>query len=132
MKTSYTMLLTASALYGFALSAHAVDTEDVIEDRAEAAYEASTERAKATYESAKDRCDALSGNAEDVCDKKAEAEYEAAIAEAKVALKTGEARADTIEDEMEARYEAERERCDALSGDAKDACISDARLKFNQ
>jgi hypothetical protein len=33
---------------------------------------------------------------------------------------------------MKADYKAAKERCDSLSGSAKDACVSEAKMKYKQ
>jgi len=33
---------------------------------------------------------------------------------------------------MKAQYKAAKEKCDALSGNAKDACINDAKMQYRQ
>jgi hypothetical protein len=33
---------------------------------------------------------------------------------------------------MDANYKVAKEKCDAMSGDSKDACIRDAKMKYHQ
>jgi hypothetical protein len=33
---------------------------------------------------------------------------------------------------LEAQYKVAKERCDALSGDAKEACVKDAKARYGQ
>jgi hypothetical protein len=40
--------------------------------------------------------------------------------------------ADARDTKLDAQYKVAKEKCDALSGDAKDACIRDAKLKYHQ
>jgi hypothetical protein len=40
--------------------------------------------------------------------------------------------ADAREDTMVAQYKVAKEKCDVLSGDAKDACVKDAKVKYHQ
>lgn len=35
-------------------------------------------------------------------------------------------------DRISAEYKAAKERCDALSGNAKDTCVTDAKRKYGQ
>ncbi len=85
-------------------------------------------RIEQEYKAAKARCDTLAGNAKDVCKKEAEGQEEVAEAELEVRrndtprnqMKLSEARAD-------ATYEVAKERCDDLSGNAKDVCQKDAK-----
>lgn len=89
-------------------------------------------KAEVDYAVAKERCDDLDGNAEDVCEKEAKAAETKALADAKLDKKVGEAQAEAIEDKRDANYKVAAEKCDALAGDAKDSCISAAKLKFGK
>ena len=62
---------------------------------------------------------------------RADADYKA-VADAKAQLKSKNAKADAREDTMVAQYKVAKEKCDALSGDAKDQCVKDAKLKYHQ
>ncbi|TMH53345.1 MAG: cell envelope biogenesis protein TolA [Betaproteobacteria bacterium] len=81
-------------------------------------YKATVARADADYKAAKD--------------KEAKAEHVKAVADAKAQLKSKNAKADAREDTMVAQYKVAKEKCDALSGDAKDQCVKDAKLKYHQ
>ncbi|MBK6567949.1 hypothetical protein [Candidatus Aalborgicola defluviihabitans] len=100
-------------------------------------------RADADYAVAKEKCDDAAGNVKDVCRKEAKSVYVTAKADAKVAEKTSEAigtasdkvvdaRKDAATDKNNAAYAVAKEKCDALSGDPKDACIKDAKMKYGQ
>lgn len=91
-----------------------------------------TVKADGAFEVAKERCDDLNGNAKDVCNKEAKAAHVAALAAAKTSKATAEARADSKEEVNEAKYKAAAEKCDAMSGDAKDACIKAAKTAHGQ
>ena len=109
-------------------------------------YKAREARADAAYEVAKEKCDDLSGNAKDVCVKDAKAAHVKARSEAKVSRAEGkggetasakaahvsEAKQDASKDTREAQYKAAAERCDAMSGDAKDKCVADAKRMYAQ
>jgi hypothetical protein len=41
-------------------------------------------------------------------------------------------RQDAKEDKMQADYKVALEKCDALSGAAKDACVADAKTKYRK
>ncbi len=43
-----------------------------------------------------------------------------------------DARKEASEKVRDAEYKAAKERCDAMSGDTKDACVADAKRKFSQ
>jgi hypothetical protein len=98
------------------------------------------EKAEAQYDVAKEKCDALKGNDKDVCAKDAKAAYTQATSSIDVgkAKQTGdakdvaEARHDVSKDRNDANYKAARERCDALSGDAKAKCAADAKTQYSK
>ena len=101
-------------------------------------------KADAAYDTAKEKCDDATGNAKDVCVKDAKAAHTAAMGAAKVAdasmsktsgtnaktAKVAEARQEATADTRKAEYAAAKERCDAMSGNAKDACVADAKTKY--
>lgn len=103
-------------------------------------------KADADYDVAKEKCDDLKGNPKDVCKADAKAAHVKALEAAKVnearadgdkhgdakAANVAEARKDAAENVREAEYKAAKERCDALSGDAKDKCQDDAKRTFAQ
>lgn len=109
-------------------------------------YKLAKTKADADYSVAKEKCDDMSGNAKDVCKKDANAAHVKAVEAAKVAdvrnesnknpeakaADISEARKDSSQNVREADFKAAKERCDALSGDAKDACVNDAKRKFGQ
>lgn len=102
-------------------------------------YKARVAKAEADYEVAKERCDDKAGNEKDVCVKEAKAAETKAKADAEVARETGkgaeqgaEARKEAAEDTREADYKVAREKCDALSGDAKSQCVDAAKARYGQ
>lgn len=89
-------------------------------------------RAESTYAVAKERCDDQTGNAKDVCVKQAKAAKDKANADAKMNKKVGEARKDASQDKRDADYKVATERCGALAGAPKDACIADAKARYGK
>jgi hypothetical protein len=89
-------------------------------------------RYEADYKVAKELCDDQAGNAKDVCVAKAKAEHDKAKADAKMNKSTAEARNDAAETKNKADYKVASERCDAMSGNAKDSCLASARARFGQ
>src|SRR5512140_2939844 len=100
-------------------------------------------RAQANYNVAIEKCDDLAGNPKDVCVKEAKSEVVKGKANAKVdrvasdtnkeaATKQAEARKDASADKREAEYKVAIEKCDALAGPAKDACISSAKSQYGK
>jgi len=130
------MKLRTALFFALSLSvmgpAYAAEVKDAMQDRAEARYDGEKDAAKRNYEIAQENCKNMSGNAQDVCMKDAKAEYVKAKSQAKVEKKSGKDQAEATQDQMKAYYKAEKEKCDQLSGNAKDTCISDAKMKYRQ
>ena len=89
-------------------------------------------RAESTYAVSKERCDDLKGNDKDVCVKEAKAVEVKALADAKLGKEIGEARKDAADEKRDADYKVAIEKCDALAGDAKSACVTAAKAKFGK
>jgi len=108
------------------------------EEQAEVAYKdtpqarehARKEIAAADYKVARERCNERSGNDKDVCIKVAKAVRTRAEADAKAERKTTDARADAAKEKREADYRVAAEKCAALTGDAKGACIAQAKARY--
>ena len=111
-----------------------------LDENAEAAYKntpkarehAIHEIAEADYKVAKERCDDKAGNDKDVCVKEAKAVMTRAQADAKATQKGTEARMDASKDKRDAEYKVAAEKCDAMSGDAKDACVKSAKARYGK
>jgi hypothetical protein len=93
---------------------------------------AQIEAAEADYDVAKEKCDAKKGNDKDVCMKEAKAKLTSAKADVKANREVREARKDATEDKRDAQYKVAIEKCDAMKGDAKDACKAQAKAKFGK
>jgi hypothetical protein len=89
-------------------------------------------RAEGEYNVAKERCDDQAGNKKDVCVEEAKAAKTKAMADVKVVDKTAEARGDATKARTDAEHKVAVERCDSLSGDAKDACVKQAHARFGK
>jgi uncharacterized membrane protein YqiK len=129
MKFMIRELLIASALCAFAVGVQAADPDKA---QREAAYKTTVKQADADYKAAKEACKPRQGNDKDVCMKEAKATHVKVTADAKAKRKSGAAMADARDDKMDANYKVAKEKCDAISGDAKDACIRDAKMKYKQ
>lgn len=88
--------------------------------------------AEADYDVAKAKCGAQTGNEKDVCMKEAKAAETRAKADAKAGRKSNDAMADAKSDKRDADYKVAKEKCDAMSGDAKDRCTAEAKAKFGK
>jgi hypothetical protein len=98
------------------------------EDRVKAA----TVKAEAIYAVAKERCDDKAGNDKDVCVKEAQATEAKTKADIKLAKTTGQARQDASAEKLDADYKVAIEKCDALAGETKSACIAQSKAKFGK
>ena len=108
------------------------DLEYSYTGKASDANKAAVTKADANYAVAKEMCDDKAGNAKDVCVKEAKAGHTKGLADAKMTKKVGEAQKDAANDKRDADYKVATEKCDSLAGDAKSACISAAKTKFNK
>ena len=119
------------------------DLEADYKNTDKARYDARVAKADADYDVAKEKCDDLTGTDKDVCVKQAKATHTKAKADAKVARvdnktaanateKRVEARQDAREDTRDAQYKVAKEKCDAMSGAAKDQCIKDAKAHYGK
>ncbi|MFZ6816872.1 hypothetical protein [Undibacterium sp. Ji22W] len=88
--------------------------------------------AEADYEVDEAKCKSMVGNDKDVCIKKAKSVKVAAIATAKADKKVIEVRKDEAADKLDAEYKVALEKCDALAGNAKDACVASAKKKYGK
>ncbi len=89
-------------------------------------------KAESDYAVAKERCDDLAGNPKDVCLTEAKATETKALANAKMGKQIDEASTDAAATKRDANYKVAVEKCDALAGDAKSACVADATAKFGK
>jgi len=119
------------------------DLEASYKGTEKARYDARIAHAEAAYAVAKEKCDDFSGNQKDVCVKEAKAAQVKAKADAKVAhvasdtsrvatVKRDDARKDATEDKRDADYKVAVEKCDALSGDPKDQCVKNAKVRYGK
>lgn len=89
-------------------------------------------RYEARYEVAKEVCDDQAGNAKSVCVAQAKAARDKAKANVKMAKNVTEARQDADETKTKADFDVAQKRCDAMSGDGKDACVASAKARYGQ
>jgi hypothetical protein len=89
---------------------------------------AEKDRIAADYKADKASCDSLSGNAKDICSKQAEGKENVANADLQY-RRTGSAgdRGKLAKAKAEATYEVAKEKCDDMSGNAKDVCVKEAQ-----
>jgi hypothetical protein len=89
-------------------------------------------KAESSYAVAKERCDDLAGNPKDVCLREAKAAEIMALADAKLGKEIGEARKDAASDKREADYKVVIEKCDAMAGDARASCVTNAKTTYGK
>lgn len=85
-----------------------------------------TAKAEAAHAVAAEKCDGMAGNPKDVCMKEADAARMKATAGAKMTATDVHARNEASEEAREADYKVAIEKCDAMAGDAKTACVGRA------
>lgn len=85
---------------------------------------------KATYKAERDGCSSLSANAKDICVQTAKGREKVALAHLQM-QRTGTEKDATklAQARYEARYEVAKEKCDDLSGNAKDVCAQQAKTE---
>ena len=119
------------------------DAAAAYENTAKAREAARVAHAQASYAVALEKCDDLAGNRKDVCVKEAKAELVRGKADAKVdrvaadtnkdaAVKQAEASKEASADKRDAQYKVAIEKCDALAGPAKDACVGNAKVQYGK
>ena len=119
------------------------DAEAAYKNTAKARENARVVHAQAMYNVAVEKCDDLAGNPRDVCVKEAKAELVKGKSNAKVdrvasdtnrdaATTQADARKDANADKREAEYKVAIEKCDALAGAAKDACVRSAKVQYGK
>ena len=119
------------------------DAEALYVNTPKARESARVAHAKATHDVSIEKCDDLAGNRKDVCVKEAKAAFVRAKADAKVdrvavdtrkdaAAKQTEASKEASADKRDANYKVAIEKCDALAGPAKDACVGNAKVQYGK
>ena len=84
------------------------------------------------YDVAKEKCDDQSGNAKDVCVQQAKTNRDKGLAELKLVKEVAAAGKDATEATREADLKLANEKCDAMSGDAKNSCQAAATARFGK
>jgi osmotically-inducible protein OsmY len=91
-------------------------------------YKAGKEKIAAEYKSAKASCDSLKANTKDIC--VAEAKGKEKVAKAELEARntpSDKTRRNVAIAQAEADYAVAKEKCDDKAGDAKSACVKDAK-----
>ncbi len=91
-------------------------------------YKSGKDKIEAEYKVDKAKCEALKENAKDVCDKEAKGKEKVALAELEQTYQPSDRHARTVEEEkVDAAYQIAKEKCDDQKGDAKSACVKQAK-----
>jgi len=89
-------------------------------------------RADGDFAVAKERCDDLAGQPKSLCITEAKATHTKAQADAKLATTVGEAKSEAMDDKTAADRKVAEEKCSALAGNAKGACLADVKSRFDK
>lgn len=117
-------ILTGIALTGAAINATAAEKTEQMKST----LNTSQAGADADYDAARLHCRELSGNDRDICVQTAKADRTKAKGDAKVKYQgTGEAKLEAREDAIDANFKVAKEKCDSLTGSAKDVCSAEAK-----
>lgn len=93
-----------------------------------AEYTSAKNRISADYKMHKAHCDPMKGNAKDICKKEAEGKENVAKAELEVQYKPSDkTQYNARKAQADADYAVAKEKCDDLTGNAKDVCKKDAK-----
>jgi hypothetical protein len=93
-------------------------------------YDSQKTQIKASYHANKDKCSALSGNTKDICVEVAKSDEKKLLAELEYHYNpTSKNKLKWVKEFAEAEYSVDKERCDDLSGNAKDVCVKEAKAK---
>ncbi len=117
--------LALAAALGFAGAAYGMTKSE---------YKAEGDRISAQQKAAKKSCgDTLKGNAKDICVAEANGNRKVAKAELEASYKdTSKNRHDARIAKANAAYDVAKEKCDDLSGNAKDVCKKDAKAALTR
>jgi hypothetical protein len=92
------------------------------------AYKAGETRIAAEYASDKAKCDALSGNTKDICVAEAKAKEKIARADLEASYEpSAKHRYEALVAKAEGEYAVANEKCDAMTGNDKDVCVTEAK-----
>jgi hypothetical protein len=99
-------------------------------DPADAEYKADRDKIAADYKAAKAQCGPMKGNTKDVCIEEAKGKEKIAKAELDQKRKPSGSNARKVaEAKVEATYNVAKERCDDQKGNAKAACVKEAKAR---
>lgn len=119
MNTFKTSILAAAVGLAFSTGAIAMSKDE---------HKSAKSRIEAEYKTEKAACDSQSDNARDICRAQAKGKENVAKAELESGYKPSHKHTyDVRIAKAEAVYSVSKERCDDVSGNAKDVCVKEAR-----
>jgi gamma-glutamylcysteine synthetase len=128
MKKLLVICAAASCLGMVQVHAQVNTTPSAATDPAMAEFKAARDKISADYKADKAACDAMKDNAKDVCMEQAKGKEKIAKAELDQKQKPSDGNARKVaEAKVEVAYEVAKEKCDDQKGDAKDACVKQAK-----
>jgi hypothetical protein len=96
-------------------------------------YKTEKDRISGDYQVAKDKCSSLKANAKDICMSEAKGVEKVAKAEMESAYKPSTRNTEKVAmAKADAMYDTAKEKCDDLSGNAKDVCVKDAKVGYTK
>lgn len=118
----------ASCLMAFPAQAQVNAPSSAAVDPAVAELKAGRDKIEADYKADKAACDAKKDNAKDVCVEEAKGKEKIAKAELDQKVRPSDSNARKLaEAKVEAAYKIAKEKCDDQKGDAKSACVKQAK-----
>jgi gamma-glutamylcysteine synthetase len=128
MKKLLLMCAAASCMAVVQVHAQVSTPPAAAADPAVAEYKAARDKISADYKADKAACDAMKDNAKDVCIEEAKGKEKIAKAELDQKQKPSDGNARKVaEAKVEAAYAIAKEKCDDQKGDAKNACVKEAK-----
>jgi hypothetical protein len=130
MKKLLLMCAAASCLGMVQVHAQVNTAPSAAVDPAVAEFKAARDKISADYKADKAACDAMKDNAKDVCMEQAKGKEKIAKAELDQKQKPSDGNARKVaEAKVEVAYSVAKEKCDDQKGDAKDACVKQAKAE---
>jgi hypothetical protein len=121
--------LLAAAGIALAGTANAADTSTMSRDT----YNAGKNKIETQYKADESQCSSMSGNAKDICKAEAKGKEKVAKADLEASYKnTDRARYDARVAKADADYGVAKEKCDDMSGNAKDVCVKQAKAEHTK
>ena len=108
------------------------EAEAAYKNTPNAARDARVAAADADYDVAKARCGAQTGNDRKLCLAQADAARRKARTDADASAKIASVQDDANKEKIDADYKVALEKCNLLGGASKDACVSDAKVRFGK